>query len=256
MLLILINLIFYEGFEDLSFPPNGWTNTGTRNTLWLRRTSGVVFGTASAGIQIAQTSSEIGTAILQTPAINLPSINPNDTIIFSFYYRLPSVGGSFDTRFRSTDTLKVQISNDGNNWTDLIVWDSTSLYTGANNQPKKVQFNISSYQNTSIYIRWIFVDKTYDTVNYNSYFNIDSVFVGVKTTKSFESKNNFIKIMKNTIEINQTEKPLKLEIYSSDGKIIYSTYTNQKKLLFLRKGLYFIIVYDDKKVVLRKKISL
>jgi len=49
---------------------------------------------------------------------------------------------------------------------------------------------------------------------------------------------------------------LKLEIYSVDGKIIYSTYTNQRKLLSLRKGLYFIIVYDDKKVVLRKKISL
>ncbi|MEO0223577.1 MAG: choice-of-anchor J domain-containing protein [candidate division WOR-3 bacterium] len=256
MMLFIISQIFYEGFEGTQFPPSGWTNTGTRNFKWVRRTSGVVFGTASAGVSVAQTSRDSGTAILQTPLINLPSINPNDTIIFSFYYKLPSVGGAFDTRFRSTDTLKVQISNDGNNWTNLIVWDSTSLYTGANNQPKKVQFNISSYQNTNIYIRWIFIDKTYDTVNYNSYFNIDSVFVGVKTTKSLESKNNFIKIMKNTIEINPTEKPLKLEIYSPDGKIIYSTYTNQKKLLSLRKGIYFIIVYDNKKVVLRKKIGL
>ena len=256
MMLFILSQIFYEDFENSQFPPNGWTNTGTRNFKWVRRTSGVVFGTASAGVSVAQTSRDSGTAILQTPIINLPSISPNDTIIFSFYYRLPSVGGSFDTRFRSTDTLKVQISNDGNNWTNLIVWDSTSLYTGANNQPKKVQFNLSSYQNTNIYIRWIFVDKTYDTVNYNSYFNIDSVFVGIKTTKMLESKDNFIKVMKNTIEINPTEKPLKLEIYSLDGKMIYTTYTNQKKSLFLRKGIYFVIVYENKKVVLRRKISL
>ncbi|MEO0225128.1 MAG: hypothetical protein ABIL76_08580, partial [candidate division WOR-3 bacterium] len=90
MLLILIIQIFYEDFENSLFPPTGWTNTGTRSTLWVRRTSGVAFGTASAGVSVAQTSSETGTAILQTPIINLPSINPNDTIIFSFYYKLPS----------------------------------------------------------------------------------------------------------------------------------------------------------------------
>jgi hypothetical protein len=180
MLLILINQIFYEDFENPSFPPSGWTNTGTRNALWVRRTSGVVFETASAGVSVAQTSSDTGTAILQTPLINLPSITPNDTIIFSFYYKLPSVGGGFDTRFKSTDTLKVQISNDGSNWTSLIVWDSTSLYTGADNQSKKVQFNISIYQNSSIYIRWIFIDRTSSTDAYNSYFNIDSVFIGLK----------------------------------------------------------------------------
>jgi hypothetical protein len=255
MMLFIISQILYEDFEG-TFPPSGWTNTGTRNALWVKRTSGTVFGNGSAGVAVAQTSSDTGTAILQTPLINLPSITPNDTIIFSFYYRLPSVGGSFDTRFRSTDTLKVQISNDGSNWTSLIVWDSTSLFTGADNQPKKVQFNISSYQNSSIYIRWIFIDRTSSTDAYNSYFNIDSVFIAVKVSKTFESQNEIIKLKKNLIEINPTQKLLKLEIYSVDGKIIYSTYTNQRKLLSLRKGLYFIIVYDDKKVVLRRKISL
>ncbi len=258
MLLILIDQIFYEDFENPSFPPSGWTNTGTRNALWVRRTSGVVFGTASAGVAVAQTSSDTGTAILQTPLINLPSITPNDTIIFSFYYRLPSVGGGFDTRFKSTDTLKVQISNDGSNWNDLIVWDSASLYSSVSSgtERKKELFDISAYQNSSIYIRWIFIDRTYSTDAYNSYFNIDSVFIGVKVSKTFESQNEIIKLKKNLIEINPTQKLLKLEIYSVDGKIIYSTYTNQRKLLSLRKGLYFIIVYDDKKVILRKKISL
>ncbi|MFZ8846482.1 MAG: T9SS type A sorting domain-containing protein, partial [Candidatus Hydrothermia bacterium] len=121
---------------------------------------------------------------------------------------------------------------------------------------KKELFDISAYQNSSIYIRWIFIDRTYSTDAYNSYFNIDSVFIGVKVSKTFESQNEIIKLKKNLIEINPTQKLLKLEIYSVDGKIIYSTYTNQRKLLSLRKGLYFIIVYDDKKVVLRKKISL
>ncbi len=179
MMLFIISQIFYEDFEG-NFPPPGWTNTGTRNALWVKRTTGTVFGNGSAGVAVAQTSSDTGTAILQTPLINLPSITPNDTIIFSFYYRLPSVGGGFDTRFKSTDTLKVQISNDGSNWTSLIVWDSTSLYTGADNQSKKVQFDISIYQNSSIYIRWIFIDRTYSTDAYNSYFNIDSVFIGLK----------------------------------------------------------------------------
>ncbi|MCX7947727.1 MAG: hypothetical protein N2504_03975 [candidate division WOR-3 bacterium] len=180
MLTIFVFQFFYEDFESPNFPPSNWQNVGTRNTKWVRRTSGVVFGSASAGIQIAQTSSEVGTAILQTPLINLPSVNPYDTIVFSFYYRLPSVGGQFDTRFRSTDTIKVQISTDGNNWNNLIVWDSTTLFTNANNQNKKVQFDISSYQNLSIYIRWIFIDNTNATVSSNSYFNIDSIFVGIK----------------------------------------------------------------------------
>jgi hypothetical protein len=182
MLLILINQIFYEDFENPSFPPSGWTNTGTRNALWVRRTSGTVFGNGSAGVAVAQTSSDTGTAILQTPLINLPSITPNDTIIFSFYYRLPSVGGGFDTRFKSTDTLKVQISNDGSNWNDLIVWDSASLYSSVSsgNDRKKELFDISAYQNSSIYIRWIFIDRTSSTDASNSYFNIDSVFIGLK----------------------------------------------------------------------------
>lgn len=182
MLIILFSQqTFYEDFESATFPPTGWTNTGTRNTKWVRRTSGVVFGSASAGVQIAQTSSEIGSAILQTPQINLPSISPSDSIIFSFYYRLPSVNSAFDTRFKSTDTLKVQISTDGNNWNNLIVWDSTSLFNNADNLSHKVQFNISNYQNSTIYIRWIFIDNTSLTDASNSYFNIDSVFISVKT---------------------------------------------------------------------------
>ncbi|MEO0224930.1 MAG: hypothetical protein ABIL76_07580, partial [candidate division WOR-3 bacterium] len=48
------------------------------------------------------------------------------------------------------------------------------------NQPKKVQFNISSYQNTNIYIRWIFIDNTSLTDASNSYFNIDSIFIVIK----------------------------------------------------------------------------
>jgi hypothetical protein len=257
MMLFIISQILYEDFEG-TFPPSGWTNTGTRTYKWVKRIkpSAVIFDSASAGVSVAQISKDTGTAILQTPLINLPSITPNDTIIFSFYYRLPSVGSPNDFRFKSTDTLKVQISNDGSNWTNLIVWDSTSLYTGANNQPKKVQLNISSYQNSNVYIRWIFIDHTYDSVSQNSYFLLDSVFIAVKVSKTFESQNEIIKLKKNLIEINPTQKLLKLEIYSVDGKIIYSTYTNQRKLLSLRKGLYFIIVYDDKKVVLRRKISL
>ncbi len=150
LFLILQTQIFYEDFESAAFPPTGWTNTETRNTKWVRRTTGVVFGSASAGVQVTQTD------ILQTPQINLPSINPTD-------YRLPSVGGSFDTRFKSTDTIKVQISIDGNNWNNLIVWDSTSLFNNADNSSKKVQFNLSSYQNSTD-------------------FNIDSIFIGLKTS--------------------------------------------------------------------------
>ncbi len=174
--------IFYEDFESTNFPPSGWTNSGTRNTKWVKRTSGVVFGNASAGVVIAQTASETGDAILQTPQINLPSIGQNDSIIFSFYYRLPSVNSQYDTRFRSTDTIKVQISTDGNNWNNLVVWDSTTLYTNANNQSKKVQLDISAYQNSSIYIRWVFIDNTNLTDANNSYFNIDSIFIGIKVS--------------------------------------------------------------------------
>ncbi|MEO0202369.1 MAG: hypothetical protein ABIL37_01430 [candidate division WOR-3 bacterium] len=181
MYFILFTQFFYEDFESVTFPPANWVNTGTRPTKWVRRTSGVVFGNASAGVQIAQTNSEVGNAILQTPQISLPSLNPTDTIIFSFYYRLPSVNSQFDTRFKSTDTIKVQISTDGNNWNDLIVWDSTSLFNNADNLPKKVQFDISNYQNSSIYIRWIFIDNTNSTDASNSYFNIDSIFISIKT---------------------------------------------------------------------------
>ncbi len=245
--------IFYEDFEAATFPPSGWTNTGTRNTKWVRRTSGVVFGSASAGVQVAQTASETGTAILQTPQINLPSINPTDSIIFSFYYRLPSVGGSFDTRFKSTDTIKVQISIDGNNWNNLIVWDSTSLYTNADNQRKKVQFDISSYAGTSVYIRWIFIDNTSTTEQYNSYFNIDSVFIGVKATNSNENSKiiSYIKTSSFGIEVVPNE-PISFSVYSIDGKMLYSLNVNRRIFIPLRYGLYIVSLNNQKfKVLVR-----
>ncbi len=239
--------VFYEGFENATFPPSGWTNTGTRNSKWVRRTSGVVFGNASAGVQVAQTSSDTGTAILQTPQISLPSIGPSDTIIFSFYYRLPSVGGQFDTRFKSTDTIKVQISTDGNNWSNLVVWDSTTLYTNANNQSKKVQLDISAYQNSSIYIKWIFIDNTSSTDANNSYFNIDSVFVSVKATNLNEHSKiiSYIKTRGFGIEVAPNE-PISLSLYTVDGKKLYSLNVDRKVFIPLRSGLYIVSVNNQK----------
>ncbi len=248
--------IFYEDFESTNFPPSGWTNSGTRNTKWVRRTSGVVFGNASAGVQVAQTASETGDAILQTPQINLPSIGQNDSIIFSFYYRLPSVGGSFDTRFKSTDTIKVQISTDGNNWNNLVVWDSTTLYTNANNQSKKVQLDISAYQNSSVYIRWVFIDNTSSTDAYNSYFNIDSVFIGIKASKLYENTKiiSYMRISSFGIEL-LPNKPISVSLYTVDGKKIYNSNVDRKVFIPLRRGLY-VIEMKSNNTLKREKIAI
>jgi len=256
--LISQTTIFYEDFESTTFPPSGWQNTGTRNTKWVRRTSGVVFGSGSAGVQVAQTASETGTAILQTPLINLPSISPSDSIIFSFYYRLPSVGGSFDTRFKSSDTIKVQISNDGDNWNDLIVWDSTSLYTGADNQRKKVQFDISSYQNSSIYIRWIFIDNTSSTDANPSYFNIDSIFIGVKAVSNNEKISNKIYYNLNNKLLFNTKNPVSLKIYNLSGyKVLEKAIpsgNSKVDISSIPNGIYILRVYENNKVIISDKI--
>ncbi len=58
---------YAEGFESLTFPPYGWTNTGT--TLWTRSTGNAYAGAADAHIVYSHT----GNSILTSPPINLPA---------------------------------------------------------------------------------------------------------------------------------------------------------------------------------------
>ncbi len=85
-----------EGFESTTFPPTGWTRSGTNVA---KATNNPKTGAACAAFKGKD-------AYLYTPILS----NPNE---LSFYYRRSSNNTAW--------TLKVQVSSNATNWNDMVV---------------------------------------------------------------------------------------------------------------------------------------
>jgi len=167
---IISAVLLYEDFEDATFPPTGWDSTYTNYYLrWQRRTSGVVFGTASAGVATAQGYDDTGESELYTPPIPFASL---DSLIF--FYEFPGTLVAFAS---TSDTVYLQYSlDDGATWNTLWYIDSTSVI--AVDTTIKVALYLGDIAGPdTIIFRWRFVDYTTATIAYNRYFNIDSITV-------------------------------------------------------------------------------
>ncbi|MEO0083122.1 MAG: CARDB domain-containing protein, partial [candidate division WOR-3 bacterium] len=184
ILLIGIQMAFgatllYEDFEGTTFPPTNWETQATGTCgAWVQRsgTQAHIFDNASAGVVIASNNERTGTTYLKSSSINLSSPTVET---LCFYFRCPGSGAAYGFA-SSLDTMKVEISIDGTNWSPILVMDSGYIYSRLPTQASiyKEAIDLGSYnEQTTVYIRWIFYDYYQSTVGTNRYFLIDSVWV-------------------------------------------------------------------------------
>ncbi len=170
LLSVVAVTLLYEDFESTTFPPTGWDTTYTNYYIsWQRRTSGVIFGSASAGIITGKSAyRDTGTATISTPAVGFVSL---DSIIF--YYKFPGTQPPFPS---SEDTVYLDYSLDGGTtWINLWYLDSASAVV---NTSVRVSLPLTSLTGPgSIIFRWKFVDHDTLLISQNRYFLIDSVTV-------------------------------------------------------------------------------
>ncbi len=167
---VVATTLLYEDFESTTFPPTGWDSTYTNYYIrWLRRTSGVIFGSASAGIITGKSSyGDTGTATLITPPVSYASL---DSLVF--YYKFPGTQPPFA---EAGDTIFLDYSLDGGTtWTVLWYIDSANAII---NTPVRISLPLTSLAGPdTVLFRWRFVDQSTTTIGQNRYFLIDSVTV-------------------------------------------------------------------------------
>ena len=170
MLFAVATVLLYEDFEGTTFPPTGWDTTYTNYYIrWQLRTSGVIFGAASAGIITGKSSyRDTGTATISTPPVSFTSL---DSLIF--YYKFPGTQPPFPS---SEDTIYLDYSLDGGTtWSNLWLLDSASAVI---NTSVRVSLPLSSLTGPdTVIFRWKFVDHDTLLIAQNRYFLIDSVTV-------------------------------------------------------------------------------
>ncbi len=167
---VVATTLLYEDFEGPTFPPTGWDSTYTNYYIrWQIRTSGVIFGSASAGIITGKSSyTDTGTATLVTPPVEYVSL---DSLIF--YYKFPGTQPPFA---EAGDTIFLDYSLDGGaTWSTIWFIDSANAIINA---PVRVSLPLGSLTGPdTLLLRWRFVDQSTSTISQNRYFLIDSVTV-------------------------------------------------------------------------------
>jgi hypothetical protein len=262
--------LLYEDFEGVSFPPALWTkdSTGTCRT-WVRRTSGQVFRTGgSAGVVIANYSnwgSLTGTSYLRTPTLNFSSANPE---WLSFYFRCPGLEDTFGLCSKN-DTMKIQASTNGTNWTTVLAIDSNYIRSMPNQMSVrdtgvKVLVNLSAFNGqTSVSIRWMFVDNTPGFVGTNRYFNIDSVYVydavgAVEEESNMLSEARILEIRPNpfragNVILSESKNLQDIKIFDMTGNLVQALNANKsnnvirwdgkdKYGILVKSGIYFVVL--------------
>ena len=182
--MVLGSTLLYEDFENTTFPPTGWTTATTGTCVaWVRRTSGLIFGSGSGGVRIfaPQSGGNItGTSYLRTPSMNFSSAGIES---LSFYFRCPGLGDAYGIA-SALDTIKIEVSTNGATWTPIKVIDSNYIYSlppppAIRDSGYKQTINLGAYNGqTTVYIRWMLYDNFAEgATGTNRYFNIDSVYV-------------------------------------------------------------------------------
>ncbi|NPB04546.1 MAG: hypothetical protein GXO39_09090 [Thermotogae bacterium] len=171
MLLALLSIpLLYEDFESSTFPPTRWDSTYTNYYIrWQRRTSGVIFGSGSAGIITGKSSyTDTGTATLITPPVEYVSL---DSLVF--YYKFPGTQPPFA---EAGDTIFLDYSLDGGTtWITIWFIDSANAIINA---PVRISLPLSSLSGPdTLLLRWRFVDQSTSTISQNRYFLVDSVVI-------------------------------------------------------------------------------
>lgn len=136
----IFSLPLVESFDNEEFPPCWWQSVdeGATGLVWSVSNTGQAGGTAYE--MHAMGSSQLGTARLVTPAIDL-SGSDNPTLEFKHRFLDGNIGCSF----------KVQSSSDGVNWVD----EAFSFFSGSGNiGPETVKIPIANPAETT-YIAWV-----------------------------------------------------------------------------------------------------
>jgi hypothetical protein len=117
---------FFEGFEDVTFPPAGWSMPTTK--VWARTTAS---GAPNSGTGAAKVSSSpAGTAILQTPPFALPA-----NYQARFWWKDNNIslaaGGAGSPMVAAHDTTFFEITTDGGTtWNTLTYLSSPTAMSG------------------------------------------------------------------------------------------------------------------------------
>lgn len=110
-----------EGFNSSTFPPTGWSVTGSGSTYWSRQTpSGYNLGVGSARFNSwSAPTGAIGNLITST--FNTPTTTPLDSLMFDYAYC---------PYYTSNEQLIIQTSTDnGSTFTTLLTMNYTDLTT-------------------------------------------------------------------------------------------------------------------------------
>ncbi len=267
--------LLYEDFEATTFPPTNWTTvTSGTCVAWVRRTSGLIFGAGSGGVRIfaPQSGGNItGTSYLRTPSMNFSSAGIES---LSFYFRCPGLGDAYGI-VSSLDTIKIEASTNGTNWTTVKVMDSNYVFNLPNqiavrDSGCKQTINLGAYNGqTTVYIRWILYDNfTEGATGTNRYFNIDSAYVydvaaGIEENTLLDANRVTLKITPNPfttnahIQFNVLPQNLKnIKIYDATGNLVriltdINTNTivwdgNDKTGNIVAPGVYFVKLETNK----------
>lgn len=145
-----------EGFESTSFPPTGWTNSGT-----IRSTNSYRTGAASLAFNGVSDA-------IYTPQLS----NPNQ---LSFWYRRSSNTTAW--------TLNVQVSTNATNWSSI------GTITNASETYQEFTYDLSSY--SGIYVRMLDQRSTGTNERYVDDFTVTALATGPSITATPSTLTGF-----------------------------------------------------------------
>ncbi|MEO0223578.1 MAG: T9SS type A sorting domain-containing protein [candidate division WOR-3 bacterium] len=92
-----------------------------------------------------------------------------------------------------------------------------------------------------------------DSVNFKIYCYVGNITPIDVVEYQFNEFINYIRININGVEIS-AKKPIKISIYSINGTKIYQSDIENKKFINLKKGVYVLLIYNQNKMILKRRL--
>jgi len=266
-------LPFFEGFEDNTFPPVGWTlDNPESNATWSRDTSTSGFGgsTACAQMYFFSPTEDITGQSDYLYTLELDFSTATSPTVMEWNLAYAQWGSS------NYDSLIIWASIDcGSTWNRVWQKGGTQLATAPDNTNSFVpsdtewineSINLSNFiGNSSVQIQFqafsqwgnnLFIDD----INIHTPTDLSPIIINNSEIRIFPNPTNGIL----NFEYNgKKERKLNMTIFNSVGELITERKINFEKgksytldISENARGIYFIRIVEDKATIMSRKISL
>lgn len=257
----LISQTLWEGFENLSFPPAGWSlQNPDGGSGWERQEAGlipipywpggsVISAPFNGGVGVAYATWKTGGLLENDQWLITPQFTPQSGDFLNFWVR--KYGGRIDT-------LEIKLSTSGDTIPDFSVLLGGIYYMMADSGFEYKSYDLSAWVGQAIHIA--FREKVSDNFIDGAAIFLDNVHVGTPNSVTAVNNRLYVNVFPNPatdyLDVDTDIPVIAAKLFNIVGQVVYTGYPSSKnfriELNALAAGIYSLQLQTENGLVVRK----